>query len=263
MDKPLKIIVIPDPQIKEESNLSHLTAAGNYILEEQPDVVVAIGDWCDMPSLSRHASMLEIEGKRVAKDIEAGKEGVRKLLSAVNAYNDVKRAGKHKTYNPRFVFTTGNHCPAVRIQRLISEMPVLEGYVKDDFELFLKENKWEVHPFLEVVNIGGVNFSHYFINPHSAKKMPLSGTIDNMIKSAGFSFVQGHRQGLQMGKHYLGDGSVRIGIVAGSFYQEDEAFMGPQGNRAHWRGIIKLDDVKNGSADITEMSLGRLMREWG
>lgn len=262
MSEGLKVIVIPDPQIREESKLEHLEAASNLIMEERPDVIVAIGDWCDMPSLSQHASAIELEGKRIRADIEAGKEGMRKLLKSIRSYNFVQTKYKKKAYKPRMVFTTGNHCPATRIARLISQVPVLEGYVEDEFGPWLKKQGWEVYDFLEVVNIGGIRFSHYFQNPHSAKKMPLSGTIDNMIKNAGFSFVQGHTQGLKIGKHYLGDGTQRIGIVAGSFYQEDESYMGLQGNRSHWRGIIILDDVKNGGADFKEININRLMREY-
>ena len=86
--------------------------------------------------------------------------------------------------------------------------------------------------------------------------------IDTMLKNAGFSFVQGHSQGLKMGKHYLADGTKRLGIVAGSFYDHDEDYMGRQGNKAHWRGIIQLNEVKDGGADVCEISLDYLKRKY-
>lgn len=262
MQNGLKVVLVPDPQIKTTSCLDHLEAASNLICEEKPDVIVAIGDWCDMPSLSKHASNIELEGTRIKDDIEAGMEGMRRLLSAVDAYNDQQIKNKKKLYKPRMVFTTGNHCPATRIRRLVSEVPVLDGYLEDSFGPWIKSLGWEVYDFLEVANVEGIRVSHYFQNPHSAKKAPIGGTIDNMIKSAGFSFIQGHTQGLKWGKHYLGDGTQRIGLVAGSFYLDKENYMGAQGDLSHWRGLVVLDDVKNGTADIREINIHRLMREY-
>jgi hypothetical protein len=64
-----------------------------------------------------------------------------------------------------------------------------------------------------------------------------------------------------MGKHYLSDGTQRLGIVCGAFYDHDEDYMSPQGNK-HWRGIIQLNEVKDGSADVCELSLNYLKREY-
>ena len=131
----------------------------------------------------------------------------------------------------------------------------------DDSNDFLASLGFEVYDFLEVVTIEGIRFSHYHVNPHSAKKMPLSGSMDTMLKNSGFSFVAGHTQGLKMAKHYLADGSVRLGIQCGSCYLHDEPYAGVQGNK-HWRGIIMLNEVHKGSADICEISLNYLLKNW-
>lgn len=248
----LKIVVIPDTQVKPDVPTEHILAAGNYIAEHRPDVIVVIGDWWDMPSLNRFGSPLELDGRRVKEDIDCGNEAMDLFLSPFKDLSD---------YSPRMVFTTGNHDPQVRIPRVLEELPHLEGLLVDNTNEFLEERGFEVYDFLEVVNINGIRFSHYFQNPHSAKKSPLSGAIDTMLKNAGFSFVQGHTQTYKSGKHYLGDGTKRLGIVAGSFYQHDESYMGNQGN-AHWRGIIQLNEVKDGGADICEISIEYLMRKY-
>ena len=49
MSKPIKIAVIPDTQVKPDQDLSYLRAIGNYIVEKQPDAVVHLGDFADMP----------------------------------------------------------------------------------------------------------------------------------------------------------------------------------------------------------------------
>ena len=43
--------VIPDSQVTPDSPTRHLKAAGNFIVEHQPDVIVNIGDFWDMKSL--------------------------------------------------------------------------------------------------------------------------------------------------------------------------------------------------------------------
>lgn len=249
----LKIVVIPDTQVKEGVPLGHIPAAGRYILDHKPDIVVVIGDWWDMPSLNRFGSKMELDGRRVLADLEIGKKAMNMFLDEFYGIGG---------YEPRMIFTVGNHDPQVRIPRVIEELPNLDGLLVDDTTQWLESNCFEVYDFLEVVNIEGIRFSHYFQNPHSAKKAPLSGQIDTMLKNAGFSFVQGHTQSLKVGKHYLSDGTRRLGIVAGSFYQHEEDYMGQQGNE-HWRGIIQLNEVRDGGADVCELSLNYLMRKYG
>ena len=250
----LKIVLIPDTQVRPGVPLDHIVAAGNYIAVHRPDVVVVIGDWWDMPSLNRFGTKLELDGTRILADLQSGKEAMDLFLDYALVDED---------YNPRLVYCVGNHDPQVRIPRAVSEVPNLEGLLVDDTTEWLEDRDFEVYEFLEIVEIGGVRFSHYFINPHSAKKSPLGGAIDTMLKNCGFSFVQGHTQGYKVGKHYLADGSVRLGLLAGSFYMHDEAYMGEQGNMSHWRGIIQLNDVRSGGADICELSLDYLLRKYG
>lgn len=255
----MKILYIPDVQQKEDSPVNHLRAAGNYLVRHRPDVVVVAGDWWDMESLNRFGSKYELEGKRIKADLDAGHRAMEVFLEPLRREQRRQSRNKKKVYKPRLVFTVGNHDPHVRLPRVYEEYPSLEGMFEiPDLE---KQYGFEVIPFLEIVEIEGIRFSHYFVNPHSAKKSPLGGAIDTMLKNAGFSFVQGHTQGLKMGKHYLADGTCKLGIVAGSFYQHNERYMGPQGNK-HWRGIIMLNEVHEGGADICEISLNYLLRKY-
>lgn len=263
MSSGLKLVVIPDAQVKPDVPTDHLLAAGNYIVEHKPDVVVVLGDWYDMESLSVFNSKKQVEGQRIKADLEAGHDACDLFMRPIKEYNHRQARNKKKQYKPRLVFITGNHDPAVRIPRYIEAHPTVEGLLDADAgKNYFKDYGFEVYDFLEIVDIGGIKFSHYFINPHSAICSPLTGSIDNMLKNAGFSFVQGHSQGLKMGKHYLADGTQRLGIVAGSFYQHDEDYMNKQGNKAHWRGIIQLNRVQEGSADIVELSLEYLMEKY-
>lgn len=50
--------VLPDAQIRHGDNTDFLRAIGNYVVRKQPDVIINLGDFADMPSLS---SCLNIE----------------------------------------------------------------------------------------------------------------------------------------------------------------------------------------------------------
>ena len=257
----MKILVIPDTQVRDGVCTRHIAAAGNYLVRHRPDVVVVLGDWWDLPSLSRFNSNLMAEGGRLLEDLNAGSSAMHKFMKPLVKLNNQQRRNKKKVYQPHLIYLVGNHDPQVRIPRLVEEHPILEGVIENNTHHLLTGYGFEVFDFLEIVEVAGIRFSHFFVNPHSAKKSPLGGMIDTMLKNCGFSFVQGHSQTYKMGKHYLADGSVRIGIVAGAFYSHEERYMGIQGNR-HWRGIIQLNEASNGAADVCEISLDYLVRKY-
>lgn len=257
----MKLLVIPDTQVRAGVSIDHIKAAGNYIVKHKPDRIVVMGDWWDMPSLSRFNSNLEAEGLKLKADLEAGNEAMLELMLPLIKHNGKRKFQKKKLYRPKLTYIVGNHDPQVRIPRLIDEHPILEGFLTDNTNTFLEGLGFEVVDFLKIKNIEGIRFSHYIQNPHSVKGAPLGGQIDTMLKNAGHSFVMGHCQTYKMGKHFLSDGTQRLGIVAGAFYDHEERYQGPQGNR-HWRGIVQLNDVKDGSADVCELSLDYLKRKY-
>ena len=68
----MKILVLPDVQSKPGIDFTYLTRIGTYALEKKPDVIVCIGDFADMESLSSYdKGKKSFEGRRFKKDIEA------------------------------------------------------------------------------------------------------------------------------------------------------------------------------------------------
>jgi len=255
----MKIFVIPDTQVKPGVQIKHLKAAGNYIVEKKPDVVVHLGDHWDMPSLSSYdKGKKSYEGRRYRKDIEAGIRGMEALFSGLNEYNANRAKNKEKKYKPRMVILTGNH--EQRIERAVESEALLEGTIGYD-DLKREQFGWEVVPFLQPIDIGGILFCHYFINTNSLVRNPLGGTIDNKLRAIGQSFCMGHQQGLQVGMRYLNKGTAIRGIVAGSYYMHDEEYMGPQGN-FHWRGCLMLHGVKDGNYSLCEVDMNYLLKEY-
>lgn len=253
-------IVIPDAQVKSGVPIDHLLAAGNYITDHRPDTIICIGDFFDMHSLSIYdMGKIAGEGARYQEDIEIGKEAMELLLSPIESYNVRRVKQKLKTYRPRLIFTLGNH--EYRILRHIDNNPLLSGKL-GLHDLELHKHGWEVYPYLNIIEVDGVHYSHYFVNPDSAKRLPFASSVDTQLKTLGFSFIQGHRQGLfTASPRFKTDGTVIRGLIAGSFYQHDEKYQGPQGNE-HWRGCLMLTEVNNGWFSPIELSIDYLLREW-
>lgn len=244
----LKIIVVADTQNKPTEDLDYMRWIGLYIADKAPDVVVHIGDNWDFPSLSMYdKGKKSFEGRRLVEDIAVGSEGMRILTDAI----------KSKGGSPRLVFCMGNH--EERIDRLAENIPELSGFVGTEL-LPLNELGWEVVPFLQPIEIGGIYFVHFLANPMSGK--PFGGGALNQLQKVGKSFVVGHAQKLDIAIRNTLDGVQQIGIVNGACYPFDERYKGPQGN-AHFRGITVLHEVKDGSAVPMFVSLDYLERRYG
>lgn len=251
-----RIILMPDTQIKHGEDTEHVRAAARYIVSKKPDIVVFLGDHWDCPSLSVFNSKKQSEKLRITDDLQAGND-------TMNDFMEILNAGLSKRKMPELIYIVGNHDPQVRIPRYIESNPNLEGMLFDTTTPFLEARGFEVVPFLQVRNVCGFRIAHYHVNPHSAKGNALAGQMPTMLKNCGYSFIGGHQQGLKTGRHFLCDGTVHMGIVAGSFYQHDEDYMSVQANKAHWRGILMLNEAVNGNADICEVSLKYLLRRYG
>ena len=253
-----KILIIPDTQVKAGVATEHLRWLGQYVCDQRPDIIVHLDDHWDMPSLSSYdKGTAAVEGKRVMDDIAVGNAALDLLHQPIRRLQAAQRRYKQAVYNPRKVFLIGNH--EQRIARYVNANPELIGLISyDNFNL--KENGWEVHDFLKLVDINGILFSHYFANPMSGR--PYSGRAASLIQRIGKSYVMGHRQELDFTCRELCDGTRQIGIVAGAFYQHDEGYKGYQGNK-HWRGVVVLHEAENGWGDSMFVSLDFLRRKYG
>jgi hypothetical protein len=253
----MKILVIPDCQVKPGVNLDHLEWCGKYIVDKKPDVVVQIGDFPDMESLSSYdVGKKSFEGRRYKKDIEASNEGMGKLMAPLIEHNEKAKKNHEKQYNPRKVMTRGNH--DFRTERAINDDPKLEGLISyDDFGY--EKWGWEVYPFLEPVVIGGIAFCHYF--PSGQLGRPIT-SARMLLTKMHMSCVAGHQQGRDIAYGRRADGTQMLGLIAGSFYQHNEAYLNPQTNN-HWRGIYVLHNVENGACDEMAVSLEYLRRKYG
>jgi hypothetical protein len=256
MKKIDKHLFIPDCQIKEGVPLEHLKWIGQYIVKKKPDVIVCIGDFADMPSLSSYDKCKKsFDGRRYKKDIAAARKGMNLLLQPLKEYNEHQKYLKAKQYKPRMVMTLGNH--EERIMRAVESSPELDGVIGYHD---LPYEDWEVHDFLKPVWINGVCYVHYMANPMTGK--PYSGLVSTILKQVGHSFVTGHAQKLDVATRHLTNGVQQWGLICGACYQHDEDYKGYQGNN-HFRGIAMLHRVIDGSFDPCFISLDYLRDTFG
>lgn len=248
--RPPKIMVVPDTQIRPGVDIEHLAWAGRYAAEKRPDVIVIIGDWWDMPSLSSYdKGKRSFEGRRYKADIEAGIRGMELFMSPIRA-----AAG----YAPEIHFTEGNH--EQRVKRVTQNNAEFEGLLgPEDFHLY--DFGIIYHPFLEVVKIFDVEFSHYFTTGQSSDKSGNPRAITSaasLLRERMGSAVMGHNQLTDLAFHKK---TRHIGLMAGAFYTHEEDYLGPQGNN-YRRQVWMLYEVENETFDPLSVSINYLRRRY-
>lgn len=242
-------LVIPDAQVKDGVPTQHMEWIGNFIAEKKPDVIVNIGDFWDFESLSVYdKGKLPFEGRRYVKDVASGRKAMEKLLKPIDDYNRTAR----EKYNPRKVFTLGNH--EIRLSRLVDNNPEYEGKFSLD-ELGIVEYGWEQHDFLKPVKIDGIKYAHYFT---SGSKGMAASSARAMLLNEQCSTTMGHNQVFDVAVHKK---TLYTGLFCGTCYLHDEKYLGHQGN-GQKRGIVVKNEVEDGVYDMMVVSLKYLEKAY-
>lgn len=252
----MKHFIIPDCQVRPGDDFNYLRKIGQYIADKQPDVIVCLGDFADMPSLSSYdVGKRQYEGRRYNADVISVVEAMASLMRPIAELQVSQKKNKKKVYSPRMVMTLGNH--ENRINRAVDNDPKLEGLISVN-DLRYSDFGWEVFPFLDVVVIDDIAYSHYF--PTGVAGRPAS-TANAQLSRKFMSCVSGHQQGLQIATGHRADGRRLTSIIAGSCYEHDEDYLGPQGNK-HWRGCLMFHEVNDGQFDLMPVSLDFLNKRY-
>ena len=246
-------LVIPDTQCRPGVPLDHLDHAARAVIEYRPTSLHIMGDWWDMHSLSSHdrPGSKQMEGARYREDVDFGNEAMERFLSPIRAERSLWRRMQKHLY-------LGNH--EHRITRAISNEPKFDGALSLSH---LEAKGVKIFPFLQPVEVDGVWYAHFWQHLHSSAA--IGGQIQAMLAAIGDSFVAGHVQGLKTGNRMYPTGKIRHGLVAGSFYQHNEDYRGPQGlTKHHWNGIVVLNDVRDGgNYELMPLSMEFLKRRFG
>jgi hypothetical protein len=246
----LRIAVVPDAQVRKGVPIDHLAAYGEYIAAKQPDVIVCIGDFADVPSLSTYLQpgSVDAEGARYADDLAAVYEAMEAFMTPI---------AKAKGYSPKMILTYGNH--EDRITRAVNADPRRLMDRMSLADLKYEDFGWTCVPFLQPVAIGGVAFCHYFPSGIMGRPVLNARTV---LQKLHMSAYAGHQQGRDIAYAKRADGGDLTAIISGSFYQHDEGYLSPFTNK-HWRGAYFLHEVKDGQFDEMALSVGYLKRRFG
>lgn len=215
------------------------------IVKEQPDVIIEMGDFEDMPSLSSYdLGKMSYEGRRYKRDLEAAWEARELLNEPIRSYNERKKLNKEKQYRPVQIALGGNHFER-RVKRAIELAPMLEGTIS------VEDNRcadfgWDYIPFLEPITIDGITYCHYFqgngtSNPIGMGKYP----AQTLLREKHTSCVMGHNHLFDIAND-LNAREERIWAIAAGCYFEHWEEYANRNNKRWWRGILILDDVRNG-----------------
>ncbi len=255
-------LIIPDLQLRKGVKTSHFTDwLPRFIKQHHKsypfDAIIQLGDAYDFPSLSsydeRGRRPSKVEGKRLKDDFEFPSAAIAEFCQAI------------EDIDCRKVFLEGNH--ENRLNRYVEEDVRLDGMFDQwgwEFEYW----DWECHPFLKPVVVDGIVYAHYF--PLNARGEAGGGvtakngcpSAEAQVKRVGRSCVAGHSQGFQYSEIGNITGRMKMGIIAGSFYQHSESYRGPMGKN-EWRGVVVLNDIHGGFGDIMKISLDYLGRKYG
>lgn len=249
-------MVLPDVQMKDGINTEYLTKIGQYMVDKRPDIVICLGDFADMPSLSSYdIGKKAFEGRRYTKDVQAVHDAQEALFTPLFELQEQQLRNKKKMYDPSRIMLLGNH--ENRINRAVNNDAKLEGLISVD-DLAYEEYWDEVYPFLEVVVIDGIAFSHYFTTGQAGKP---SATANAQLNKQHMSCISGHQQGLQIAMAQRADGTRLTSVITGSCYEHDEDYLGVQGNK-HWRGFMMLHEVDNGQFDLMTVTLNYINKKY-
>lgn len=251
----LRILVIPDTQVKPGVNTDHLEWIGHYAVKMKPDVIVHLGDHADFPSLSSYdkKGSKNMEGKRVIQDFRAANDAFDRLNAPIDEEVQRLRRGKRKSWNPRKIITLGNH--EERVNRAVEADASLEDLISLDM-LNYADHGWEVYPFLEPVEVGGCAFVHFVCSGVMGRSISTARTGLNKRHQ---SFVMGHCQVRDIAESTNVAGRRITGIMAGICYTHDEGYLNPQTNTENtWSGVWMLHDVHQGEFDYMPVSMAYL-----
>jgi len=253
----IKHAVIPDGQVQPNVPLDHWTWAGEYLAEKKPDVIVNIGDFADMRSLSSYdVGKKSYEGRTYKEDVEITQYAMSLFMAPIEKEIKRLRHNKKASWNPRKVLTLGNH--ENRIDRAIESDRKLEGTISVA-DLGYEKFGWEVIPYLQPIIIDGIAYCHFFTTGVMGRPVTSARALTTQKH---MSCTMGHNPKTEIDMSQLrADGTPIISLFSGVFYQHDEDYLGPQGNPVH-RQIWLKHEVHNGFYYVMPVSMEFLRKRY-
>lgn len=223
---------------------------GKMVADLRPDVVIDIGDWADMPSLSSYdKGKRSFEGRRYWKDVDAAKDARERFRNEL---------AKCRSYKPELISTEGNH--ENRIDRATDDTPALDGLISTK-DLGAEEYGWKVHKFLVPAVVDGISYVHFA--PSGVKVRPIGGMhhASSLIRLCLMPTVVGHSHTFDYAERTRIDGGKLFAMSVGAYFEHFMPWAGPA-NSMYWRGIVVIRDVVNGYGSVEKHPIEAIKRRY-
>lgn len=252
-------LIIPDSHAKAGISNDRFKWLGNYVIENQPDVVIDIGDSADMTSLCKYdIGHVRAEGRRYKDDLAAYHDAMRKLMAPINKYNNTHTKWKKKTYRPRFVKCRGNH--EYRIHRAACENPAMYEHISYE-DLKEQQYGWEVHDYLETVSINDIAYQHFFTSGIMGRPIGGINHAATLVRKGHMSCVCGHSHMRDFWEDTDASGRKVFGLVVGCYFTHNEEYTTE--NDRFWRGLVHLKRVYEGQAEPSFINIEEVRELYG
>lgn len=256
----MKHLIIPDAHVRPGISTQRFRWLSELIIEEQPEKIICLGDFADMESLcSYDKGKKDYNRRNYTQDLESVYAAQYELFSKIRTYNRQQKKNKKKGYTPELYMLLGNH--EERINRAIAlDHVLLDGLISTK-DLGYEDFGWKVFPFLDVVHLDGIAYSHYFISGIMGRPIGGEHSAASLLAKQHMSCTAGHTHIFDVSRRTRADGRHIRGLVAGCFLDHHEEYAGPA-NDLWWRGVFIKNNVKDGDYDLEEISLQELRNRY-
>lgn len=255
------ILPIPDCHVEPNQSQERFNKLGNLILDKKPDIILFMGDFVSLSSLSRWDSdkKLTMEGKRYINDITAANEALDLILKPYYHYlfkcNSYWKVGKAKQYSPKIYYLGGNH--EYWLQRYVELNPQMEGHIDVPKDLKLQNRNIEFVPYKKYVEIDNILFTHVPIN---AAQQPVGGkyALHRALELTAKSIVFAHtHKWEQTAIHRHAGGNLIQALTCGCYFEETPVYA-EDCIHSYWKGVSILTTNGKGNFDAEQISLDRI-----
>lgn len=253
------VLVVPDAHAAPKQDLRRFRWLGraieHYGREAHrrcvPFRVVWIGDTADYHSLSSYD-----RGKAASwnslyvADVEshrAAMEATRKQVSD-EIWN---YADKH--------WTEGNH--EYRAVRYMQDNPELQGVLEGPWDV-MQSFGIQCHDYTKIVTLDGIGYCHVMQNPGTGRPVGGVNQARSMLLKGFRSMVVGHSHRYDSYTQNDLYGNPIKTLVVGCYFEHHEGYAG-QGNKSWWRGLVVLENAKNGNFDEQPLRMETVQTKFG
>jgi predicted MPP superfamily phosphohydrolase len=201
-DRARRLLVIPDAHATPAYSNDRFTWLGRLIAAERPDVIVCLGDFADVASLSAYdKGKRGFEGRRYVNDVAATRDALAKMHAEFD-------------HGPEMVMCLGNH--EARVDRAANDNAELEGTISvEDFGF--REHGWQLVPYQSTALVAGFSISHHFASGVAGRPIGGMNAAASMARLLYTSAIVGHSHVIDYARRTRPDGSHIHTIVAGCY----------------------------------------------